>query len=121
MHDLLRVGGGDRLGQGDGDVEESVKREAVPRQERGEGLPLDQLHRDEVDAAILLHRMHGDDAGMVERGENLRFAREAREPVAIEREQIGQHLHGHVAVERRIACAIHLAHPARAQQCRDLV
>jgi hypothetical protein len=46
-----------------------------------EGLSVDELHGEEVDAARFLDRVDGDDAGMVERGEGLRLALEAREPI----------------------------------------
>ena len=39
---------------------------------------------------------------MIERGEHLRFALEAREPIGIEREGVGQHLQRDVAIE--LAC-----------------
>ena len=50
------------------------------------------------------------DVGMVQGGERLRLAREPREPLGIAREELGQHLDGDVAIELRVARAIHLAH-----------
>lgn len=53
---------------------------------------------------------------MVERGQHLRFALEARESLRICRECLGQELQGYVASKFRVACAIELAHPARSEQ-----
>ena len=46
-----------------------------------ERLALDELHGQEVDAVGFLDRVDGDDAGVVERGERLRLALEALEPL----------------------------------------
>jgi hypothetical protein len=58
---------------------------------------------------------------MIEAGEHLRFAFEAREPIAIRGEVLGQHLDRHLAVQLRIACAVHLTHAARSERRDDLV
>ena len=58
---------------------------------------------------------------MVERGEQLGFALEAREPVAIEGEEFGQDFQRDVAIELRVARAIDLAHPACAEPGQNLV
>ena len=52
MHDALLVSCGDSIRKGNGDIEKPVQGEALPGQKLGEGLPLHQLHRDEVDAAV---------------------------------------------------------------------
>ena len=58
---------------------------------------------------------------MIERRERLRFAREAREPVGIGRERLGQHLQRDVAIEFGVAGAIDLTHSAFADQRGDFV
>jgi hypothetical protein len=58
---------------------------------------------------------------MVERGEDLRLALEAGEPVGIRGEVLRQHLEGDVPVERRIVRPIHLAHPPCADQGGDFI
>jgi len=45
---------------------------------------------------------------MVERREHLRFAREARDAIDVERERFGQHFDRDVAIELRVTRAIHL-------------
>ena len=58
---------------------------------------------------------------MIERGEQVRFARESRRAVRIECEPLGQHLQGDDAIQFRVACAVHLAHGARTERGDDLV
>ena len=57
------------------------------------------------------------DVGMIQRRERLRFAREAREPIGIAaRTTSGRTLMRDVAIELRVARAIHLAHAAGADR-----
>ena len=49
---------------------------------------------------------------MIQRGEHLRFALEARQTVGIAANDVGQDLERDVALQLRVARAIHLAHPA---------
>ena len=58
---------------------------------------------------------------MVQRGEDLGFALEARQPVGIGRERLGEHLQRHVPVELGVAGLIHLTHAAFADLGGDLV
>jgi hypothetical protein len=58
---------------------------------------------------------------MVERGEHLRLAFEARKPVGIERVALRQDLQRDVAIELRVTRAIHLAHPARTNRRKYFV
>ena len=58
---------------------------------------------------------------MVERSEELRLALEAGEAVWIGSEEFGQDLQRDVAIQTRVPRAIHLAHPARADQGGDFV
>ena len=58
------------------------------------------------------------DVRMVERREDLRFALEAREPIGIVANDVGQDLDRDVAFQLRVARAIHLAHAAGAERRR---
>ena len=58
---------------------------------------------------------------MRQRRDGLRLALEARVDVRIERDRLGKHLDRDVAVELAVACAIDLAHAARADLTEDLV
>ena len=61
------------------------------------------------------------DVRMVQRRQHLRFARKAREPIGVVRERFRENLQRHVAIEPRVARAIHLAHPSGAERRKDLV
>ena len=61
------------------------------------------------------------DVRMIERGQRLRFAREAGESIMIGGERVRQDLQGDVAIELRVASAIHLAHATGANGRDDLV
>ena len=58
---------------------------------------------------------------MVQRGEDLRFALEAGEPIGIGREHVRQDLDRDIAPELRIARAIDLAHAAGPDQGGDFI
>ena len=78
-------------------------------------LALDQLHDERVHATGLLRGRGCGDVGMIQRREGLRFAREPREPFGVAREELGQDLDRDVAIQLRVAGAIHLAHAAGAE------
>jgi hypothetical protein len=48
-----------------------------------------------------LQTVDGGDVRMLQRGEGLRFALEARDPFGISRERLGQHLDRDIAIELR--------------------
>ena len=75
VDDALVVGGGEGLGQGGPDRQQPLDRHPSVGDELVEGLTFDELHGQEVDAGAFFNRVDGDDAGVVEGGERLRFAR----------------------------------------------
>ena len=58
---------------------------------------------------------------MIEQGQDLGFAFKPREAFAVSRSRFGQHSDRDVAVELRIARAIHLTHAVHADRGDDLV
>jgi hypothetical protein len=58
---------------------------------------------------------------MIQRGNRLRLLLEPPHPLRIARKRRRQDLHRHVPIQPRIARPIHLAHPASASWCHDLV
>ena len=56
---------------------------------------------------------------MIERGEHLRFSFESRHAIRIVGDRRQQDLDGDVAIELRIAGAIHRAHAAFTKCCED--
>ena len=65
--------------------------------------------------------MDRGDVRVIERGEHLRFALEARQALRIGGEHLRQDLQGDVAPEPRVAGAIDLAHPAGPERTDDFV
>ena len=110
MDDALVVRGRERVGQRVGDVEDPLDRQAPLGNGAVEGLALDELHGEEVDAPVLLDRKDRDDARVIEGGEGLRLAAEAVQAVGTSGHPGGQHLERHIASELRVGGAIHLAH-----------
>jgi hypothetical protein len=58
---------------------------------------------------------------VIQRGEQVRFTFEPREPLGIVGQRFGQDFEGDVATELRVACPINLSHAARADGGEDLV
>ena len=61
------------------------------------------------------------DVGVVQRSEHLRFALKSREALWIVGEEIRKNFDRDVAIERRVARAIHLSHTAGAERGENVV
>ena len=84
-------------------------------------LALDELHDQRATCRRpSLEAVDLRDVRVVERGERLRLALEAHQAIRIAGERRRQHLDGDVAIELRVAGAIHLAHAARAERAGHL-
>ena len=59
--------------------------------------------------------------GWFSEARTFRFALESRDAFGVSREHLGQDLDSDVAIEPRVACAIHLAHAAGPEGGEDLV
>ena len=121
MHDAALVRRRQRVGQRDREIEHARKRKSARRHQPVEALSLDQLHGQEADPVRLLDRVERDDVRVVERRDGLGLALEARQAVGMGGHVLGQHLDRDLAAEPRVARAIDLAHPARAERRDDLV
>ncbi len=87
----------------------------------GQVLARHQFHGQEANALFLVQAVDHGDAGMVERRQQLCLAVEARQPLGIGRECLGQYLDRHVAIQRGVPGSPDLAHAARAERAGDLV
>jgi len=58
---------------------------------------------------------------VIERRQHLRFTTESRQAIGIVGDRRQQHLYCNIAIQLRIAGAIHLAHSADAECGKDLV
>ena len=95
-----------------------TRRGARPLAQR---LALEQLDDDVGQRRRLAEVVNGEDVRMRERGDCLRLALEAREAFGVRDKSSGQHLDRDVAIELRVAGAIHLAHAAGAERRQDFV
>ena len=82
-----------------------------PIRERG---AVHELQHERAYAVRLFEAVNMRDVGMIEGGECFRFALEPREPFGVARESGRQNLQRNVAIQLRVAGAIHLAHAAGA-------
>ena len=76
-----------------------------------------QLH----DQRSIFDAVNLGDIGMVQRSQHLGFALEAGQPFGILRQSGGKNLDGYFAIELLVPRAIHFAHSARADGCKDFV
>jgi hypothetical protein len=79
------------------------------------------LHDQELRSGRLLQTVDRRDVRMIQRGEHVRLALEARHALGIMAEPVGDDLDRDVAAELRVARAIDLAHAPGANKREDLV
>ena len=96
-----------------------VERKRTPRHAVGQRVPLDQFEHQGRHAVELLQRVNRRDMRVIEGREQLRLALETRPTVGIRPDERRQNLDGDIAMQRRIASAIHLTHPAGAERRHD--
>jgi hypothetical protein len=121
VDDAALVRGGDGFGNRNGQPEELLKGQPARTSQAGQGLPLDELHRQEVHAAGFLDRVDRDDVGVVEGGDGARLSLEPLESIGIAGQLGRQDLERHAAVEPGIVGLVDLAHAARAEGPDDPV
>ena len=121
MGDPGAVGAGDRIGQRDGDLQQARERQPLAGQQLRQSLSLDQLHRDEVNALGLFHRVQRHDVGVVQSGNGAGFPLETGPPVRIFGHLGRQHLQGDLSVQPGVLGDVDLAHPALTQAAEDFV
>ena len=115
------VRGSDRRDDRQRQLEEARQRQPSEWYEVGQVLAVDQLHGDEAQPLGLLHRVDGDDVRVAERGDRLRLALEASQPLGIFGHGVWQHLDGDLPAQSRVEGSVHLTHAADAQSGDDLV
>jgi len=68
------VGGADRIGERNGNLEELLEGHSLIGNEVRKRFPLHQFHRDEVDAVRLFDGVDSNNVGVVQGGERFSFA-----------------------------------------------
>jgi hypothetical protein len=129
MDDAVIVRSFESFGDLPGNRESFINRQSgsrlpVPgsrRDQRREILALDELHHQCSHTTGLFEPVDVRDVWMIQRRQHLRFATEARQTIRIVGDRRQQHLDRHVAIQLRIARAIHLAHPAGTERRHDFV
>ncbi len=112
MDQALLVGRSERVDEGDGEGEELRQLEPFGRDDLAEGLPRDQLHREEELAFDLFDGVERDDVGVVQGGEAAGLAPEARQPVRVTGHLRRQRLERHLPAELEVLGPVHHPHPA---------
>ena len=121
VDDALLVGRFERLRDLPRDRRRFVDRNRSVFEPIGERRSVDELEHEGLHVVRLFEAVNRGDVRMVERREQLRFTLEAGEAIGIENEGVRQDFQRHVTVERRVACAIDLAHSASANGRNDFI
>ncbi len=119
MDDTALVRGFKRSGNLQRDWERRVYGNRAALNALTECFALDQFQHDRLRPGVLLESIHRADVGMVQRGQQFCLALKSREPVSVGRKRVREDLDRDLALQPRIACAIHLAHPAASDQRDD--
>ena len=82
---------------------------------------VDKFHDERARAASFFDAVDLRDVRMIESGERLRLTREPREAIPIRSEERRHNLQCHIATELGVACAVNLAHAARAEHRNNFV
>ena len=121
MNDALLVGRFERVGDLPRDRDRVGEQEWPLADSIGERRTFDQLHDERAGAVHLFEAEHLRDVRVIQRRQDLGFALEAREPIAIGRQRVWQHLDRHLPLERRVFSSIDLAHSPFAQLGEDAI
>ena len=112
VNDALLVRRFERLGNLLRDRERLIERDRTSSNALREIVSLDQFHHEGGHAPALFEAVDGGDVWVVQRGERLGFTLEAREPISVVRERLGQDLDRDVAIQLRVAGPEDLPHAA---------
>ena len=121
VNDAALVGGIEGIGDLTRDVHRLFHRHGASRQPIRECVALDELHDQRVRRGRFLEAVDVRDVRVIQRGEHLSLAAEAREAIGIVGHGGEEDLDRHVAIQPPIATAVDFAHPARAEDAHDLV
>ena len=121
MDDPLLMRGLKRIGDLLRDRQRLVQRQRPTRDPPLQILAFDEFEDKRRYASGLFNPVNVRDVRMIKRGEDLRFAAEARETVGIVGDGRPQDFDCDVAIQLRVASTVDLAHSARANGGKDLV
>ncbi len=121
VHDAAGVGGGQRLGDGDANLDGLARGEGSAAQTLAKGLPIEELRHDVRLAVGGPDVVDADDVGVRQLARGLGFDLEAAQTLRIGRQARRQRLDRHVAPEPGVARAVHLSHAAGAEEAEHFV
>src|SRR5580704_13750377 len=119
MDDAFFVRRDQRVGQGTGNLHNSLDSEAARGDQAIEWLPFEQLHGEKVDAVALFHGIERHDIRMIECGDGASLALEASETFGIARDVGRQDLKRNFATERGVGGAVYFTHSTGADRGVD--
>ena len=121
VQDAARVRGVERVGNLHGQPQQQADLERASVDLARQRAALEQLHRDERAALVLVHLVDGADVGMVQRRGRARLAQEALGRLRIVRAVLRQELQRHAAGQLDVLGQIHDAHAAGAERVEDAI
>ena len=121
MHDTARVRRVERASDLTGVIDGLAARECHAAQRVAQRMALEQFHHRVGHAVVAAEIVNGEDVGVRERSDRVRFALEAGQPIGVGGECRRQDLDRDLPPQLRVARAIHFAHPAGAERVQDLV
>ena len=121
MRDAALMGRADRVGQWNGEREQAIEREAGLGDQIRKCLAIDELEREERDAASFFDRMNRDDVRVIERRGRPCLAIEPFAAVRIACQLASQDLERDSALQPGIVGEVDLSHPAFANELNDPV
>ena len=121
MDDPLSVGLVERVRDLAAEAEDLVESERTLHEPLGQGLALEVLHDEELDAVLVADVVQRADVGVGKRRDGLRFPLEPLTTLGAGGEVRRQDFYRDRAIEPRVARLVHLAHAARADRGDDLV
>ena len=121
MDDAGGVGGVEGIGNLLSDGQRLRESQRTTAHSSVQAVALDELEHQGRCGAAQFNTVDRTDVRVIERGEESRLAFEACHAIGVQRELRRQDLQRDVAIERRVASAIYLAHPPGAEGREDLV
>jgi hypothetical protein len=121
MDDPLFVCGIERVRNLPCDLQGFAPRHRAGAQTIRQRLPFDQLEDERVHAVAVLEAVDRRDVRMGQRRKNAGLTLESGAPVRIVDDRTRENLDGDVAIERRVAGAVNLAHATRSNQRLNVI
>ena len=121
VHEPLVVGDRDRLRQRGREFDHPIGREPLRRNELIQGAPVNELHREEMNAVDLLCRIERGDVRVIECRSGPRLSVKPHHAVRIRGHVRRQNLERDLPAEPGVGGSIDFTHSARTKQCVDLV